>query len=36
MAARRPGGTQYKKARNIVKKALSRIGKRKSAGGSGG
>lgn len=36
MAVKRPGGTQYKKARQTVKKALSRIGRRKSAGGKGG
>ena len=33
---KRPGGTQYRKARTTVQKALKRIGRRKSAGGAGG
>jgi len=36
MAVKRPGGRAYKKARDTVKKALSKIGRRKSAGGKGG
>ena len=36
MATKRPGGSAYKKAKDIVKKSLQRIGRRKSAGGSGG
>jgi len=36
MAVKRPGGTQYKRAKKTVKEALRRIGRRKSAGGGGG
>lgn len=36
MAVKRPGGRAYKRAKDAVKKALNRIGRRKSAGGSGG
>jgi len=36
MAVKRPGGSAYKRAKNAVKKALGKIGRRKSAGGSGG
>lgn len=36
MAVKRPGGRAYNRAKDFVKKALKRIGRRKSAGGSGG
>lgn len=36
MAVKRPGGRAYNRAKNIVKQALKRIGRRKSAGGPGG
>jgi len=32
----RPGGRAYQRAKDFVKKALERIGRRKSAGGRGG
>jgi hypothetical protein len=36
MAVKRPGGRAYKRAKDVVKEALKRISRRKSAGGSGG
>ncbi len=36
MAVKRPGGRAYNRAKDVVKKALKKIGRRKSAGGAGG